>query len=54
MFAGFVPHCILDVHDMSSGHLLGLAAITLVLGVTYWLIREHDDPLADVSHDPKA
>jgi hypothetical protein len=24
---------------------LGLAAIILVLGVTYWLIRDHDDRL---------
>jgi uncharacterized membrane protein (DUF373 family) len=44
---------ILDIHEMSPGHLLGLAAITLVLGVTYWLISERDDPLADVSDDTK-
>ncbi|MVF23801.1 hypothetical protein EVC37_19610 [Methylocaldum sp. BRCS4] len=31
---------ILEVQDVSAGHLLGLAAITLVLGLTYWLIRE--------------
>jgi uncharacterized membrane protein (DUF373 family) len=43
---------ILDVHEMSPGHLLGLAAITLVLGVTYWLMRERDDPLAGVSKGP--
>jgi len=36
---------ILDVHEMSSGHLLGLAAITLVLGITYWLVREAGDRL---------
>ena len=34
---------ILDLHDVSPGHLLGLAAVTLVLGVTYWLMRERDD-----------
>ena len=37
---------ILDTHDVSAGHLLGLAAITLVLGVTYWLLRERDDRLS--------
>jgi hypothetical protein len=25
--------------------MLGLAAITFVLGITYWLIRERDDRL---------
>lgn len=40
---------ILDVQEMSPGHLLGLAAITLVLGVTYWLMRERDDRLALLS-----
>ena len=34
---------ILDVKDISSGHLLALAAVTLVLGVSYWLIRERDE-----------
>ena len=34
---------ILDMHETSAGQLLGLAAITLVLGVTYWLVRERDD-----------
>jgi uncharacterized membrane protein (DUF373 family) len=33
---------ILDISDTSAGQLLGLAAVTLVLGVTYWLIRERD------------
>jgi uncharacterized membrane protein (DUF373 family) len=33
---------ILDINDTSAGQLLGLAAVTLVLGVTYWLIRERD------------
>ena len=34
---------ILDVKDVSAGHLVALAAVTLVLGVTYWLIRERDE-----------
>ena len=33
---------ILDIKDTSAEHLLGLAAITLVLGITYWLIRQAD------------
>jgi hypothetical protein len=31
---------------VSAGQLGGLAAVTLVLGVTYWLLRERDDRLA--------
>jgi uncharacterized membrane protein (DUF373 family) len=31
---------ILDIHEITPGYLLGLAAITLALGVTYWLMRE--------------
>ena len=38
---------ILDTHETSADQLLGLAAITLVLGVTYWLLRERDDRLED-------
>jgi Phosphate-starvation-inducible E family len=34
---------ILDLNKTSAEMMLGLAAITLVLGVTYWLIRERDD-----------
>src|SRR6266446_8729137 len=33
---------ILDLHEVDAGQLLGLAAITLVLAVAYWLIREHE------------
>ena len=36
---------ILDLKTMGVGPTLGLAAIILVLGVTYWLIREQDDHL---------
>jgi uncharacterized membrane protein (DUF373 family) len=34
---------VLDVHEMSVGYLLGLAAITLALGLTYRLLRWRDD-----------
>jgi len=34
---------ILDLGATSGEQLLGLAAITLVLGVVYWLMRERDD-----------
>jgi uncharacterized membrane protein (DUF373 family) len=34
---------ILDLQQIGVGAMLGLAAIILVLGTTYWLIREQDD-----------
>jgi uncharacterized membrane protein (DUF373 family) len=34
---------ILDLQEMEAGAVLGLAAVILVLGMTYWLIREQDD-----------
>ena len=34
---------ILDLTAASSTELLGLAAVTLALGATYWLMRERDD-----------
>jgi len=37
---------ILEVRETTPGYLLGLAAITLALGVTYWLMRERNDPHA--------
>jgi uncharacterized membrane protein (DUF373 family) len=37
---------ILDLKEVDAGQLLGLAAVTLVLAVAYWLIREHDVRLA--------
>ena len=37
---------ILDLKDVSAEMMLGLAAITLVLGISYWLIRERDNRLA--------
>jgi uncharacterized membrane protein (DUF373 family) len=36
---------VMDLAEVSSEHLFGLATVTLVLGVTYWLIRERDDRL---------
>lgn len=36
---------ILDLKEMTSEQMLGLAAITLALGLTYWLMRERDDRL---------
>jgi uncharacterized membrane protein (DUF373 family) len=40
---------VLDLSDIGAGQLFGLAAITLVLGATYWLIRERDERDARVS-----
>lgn len=37
---------VLDIHEVSAEQMLGLAAITLALGTTYWLLRERDDRLA--------
>jgi|SRR5882724_636093 len=39
---------ILDLQEMGVGPALGLAAIILVLGMTYWLICAQDDRLAGV------
>jgi uncharacterized membrane protein (DUF373 family) len=38
---------IMDLKEMGVGATLGLAAIILVLGITYWLIREQNDRLPD-------
>ena len=38
---------VLDIHETTPGYLLGLAAITLALGVTYWLMRERDGAAGD-------
>lgn len=38
---------VLDIHETTPGYLLGLAAITLALGVTYWLMRERDGAADD-------
>jgi uncharacterized membrane protein (DUF373 family) len=34
---------VLDVASTSGGQLAGLAAMTIALGLVYWLIRERDD-----------
>jgi len=36
---------VLDLNEVSAPHLFALAAVTLALGVAYWLIRERDDRL---------
>jgi uncharacterized membrane protein (DUF373 family) len=41
---------ILDLGAVSGEQLLGLAAITLVLGVVYWLMRERDDRASSIPH----
>jgi len=41
---------ILDLGAVSGEQLLGLAAITLVVGVVYWLMRERDDRAASIPH----
>ena len=40
---------ILDLAEVTPGQLLGLAAIALVLGIVYWLMRERDDRTASIS-----
>jgi uncharacterized membrane protein (DUF373 family) len=45
---------VLDLHEVAASELLGLAAITLSLGIVYWLMRERDDRLARASKgEPK-
>ena len=34
---------VLDLGSVDAAQLLGLAAVTLGLGIAYWLIRERDD-----------
>lgn len=36
---------ILDLKETTPNQLLGLAAVSLALGITYWLMRERDDRL---------
>jgi len=40
---------ILDLDELSPGHLLGLAAVMLALGATYWLVREREAREADLA-----
>src|SRR6266478_2149208 len=34
---------ILDLHEVGPAEMLGLAAVALALGITYWLVRERDE-----------
>jgi uncharacterized membrane protein (DUF373 family) len=43
---------VIDLRASSPGELLGLAALTLALGVVYWLMRERDDRVAGVPKMP--
>jgi uncharacterized membrane protein (DUF373 family) len=36
---------LLDLKETTPNELLGLAAVTLALGISYWLMRERDDQL---------
>src|SRR2546423_14824283 len=38
---------VLDLREVDAMQLLALAAITLALGLAYWLMRERDDRLVD-------
>jgi uncharacterized membrane protein (DUF373 family) len=42
---------ILDLSEFSAGTVLGLAAVLLALGVTYWLVRDQDIKQAAPSGD---
>jgi len=43
---------ILDLKETTPNELLGLAAVTLALGITYWLMRERDDRLLQMQAQP--
>ena len=34
---------VFDLRDVDAAQLFALAAVTLALGITYWLMRERDD-----------
>jgi uncharacterized membrane protein (DUF373 family) len=42
---------IMDLHKITSSQIEALAAITLALGIVYWLMRERDDRLSDSESD---
>jgi uncharacterized membrane protein (DUF373 family) len=42
---------IMDLHQITSGQIEALAAITLALGIVYWLMRERDDRLSGSESD---
>src|ERR1700761_321242 len=35
---------VLDVHETTPAYLLALAAVTVALGLTYWLVTKRGDP----------
>ena len=43
---------VLDLKETTRDEMLGLAAITLALGFTYWLMRERDDRIAKDENNP--
>ncbi|EEF60134.1 phosphate-starvation-inducible PsiE family protein [Pedosphaera parvula] len=45
---------IMDLKETQPNQLLGLAAITLALGITYWLLRERVDRLATLPQKQSA
>jgi uncharacterized membrane protein (DUF373 family) len=42
---------IMDLHQISPAQIEALAAITLALGIVYWLMRERDDRLSGSDSD---
>ena len=38
---------VLDLYEVSPAHVLALAALTLTLGISYWLMRERDDRIGE-------
>jgi uncharacterized membrane protein (DUF373 family) len=45
---------VLDIRETGAEVMLGLAAITLALGICYWLMRERDDRLSSMPKAPAA
>jgi len=43
---------VLDLKETTADEMLGMAAITLALGLTYWLMRERDDRIAKDENSP--
>ena len=43
---------VLDLKETTRDEMMGLAAITLALGFTYWLMRERDDRIAKDENNP--
>jgi uncharacterized membrane protein (DUF373 family) len=43
---------VLDIRETEAGELLGLAALTLALGIVYWMMRERDDRISGAPKMP--